>query len=92
MQQQKRKVNVWDTYVTRKDGRLMHFDILAPTDVTDPQQIYDYGQAYLATKGQEGQALAAEQCRFCHVEQLQPAWEQDIASKGFFVIEMEGCE
>lgn len=92
MQLIQRKVNVWDTYVTRKDGGLMHFDILAPVDVIDPQQIYEYGQAYLATKGQEGQALAAEQCRFCHVEQLQPAWEEDIASKGFFVIEMEGCE
>ncbi len=92
MQQNHRKVNVWDTYVTRKDGGLMHFDILAPVDVTDPQLIYEYGQAYLATKGQGGQALAAAQCRFCHVEQLQPEMEHDIASKGFFVIEMEGCE
>lgn len=92
MQYKQRKVNVWDTYVTRKDGGLMHFDILAPAEITDPQLIYEYGQAYLTTKGQAGQALAAEQCRFCHVEELRPDWEKEIASSGFFVIEMEGCE
>lgn len=92
MQNSNKKVNVWDTYVTRKDGGLMHFDILAPVEITDPKLIYQFGQEYLATKGQAGQALAAEQCRLCHVEHLQPKWEQDIADKGFFVIEMEGCE
>jgi hypothetical protein len=86
-----KKVNVWDTYVTKKDGQVMHFDILAPVEVQDPKQIYAFGQHYLATKGQEGQPLAAEECRLCHVEQLQPAWEKDIEEKGFTIIEMEGC-
>ncbi len=92
MQYKPKKVNVWDTYVTRKDGGLMHFDILAPVEITDPQLIYEYGQVYLSTKGQGGQTLRSEQCRFCHVEQLRPEWEEDITNKGFFVIEMEGCE
>lgn len=91
MQQQTSKVNVWDTYVTKKDGRVMHFDILAPVAIKDTETIYRYGKEYLKSKGQEGQPLSAKQCRLCHIETLRPAWEQDIAQKGYFIIEMEGC-
>ena len=92
MQQKTSKVNVWDTYVTKKDGQVMHFDILAPVAIKDTETIYKYGKEYLKTKGQEGQALSAKQCRLCHIETLRPAWEQDIAQKGYFIIEMEGCD
>ena len=86
-----KKVNVWDTYVTKKDGNIMHFDIIAPVEVTDTTTIYDYGKEYLQTKGQEGQPLASKQCRLCHIETLRPAWEAEIDQKGYFIIEMEGC-
>lgn len=33
------KVAVWDTYVKRKDGRVMHFDIIAPAEVRDTELI-----------------------------------------------------
>ncbi|MGH1339600.1 MAG: DUF2024 family protein [Aureispira sp.] len=92
MQQEAKKVNVWDTYVTRKDGKTMHFDIIAPVAIKDANIIHKYGQAYLKTKGQEGQDLSAKQCRLCHIEILQPAWEKQIDEKGYFIIEMEGCE
>ena len=36
----KMKVAVWDTYVTKKDGTIMHFDILAPVEITDTTKIY----------------------------------------------------
>ena len=85
------KVNVWDTYVTKKDGQIMHFDILAPVEVKDTAVIYDYGKSYLKTKGQEGQPLTAKQCRLCHVENLRPEWEKSIEEKGYYIIEMEGC-
>lgn len=29
------KVAVWYTYVTKKDGTVMHFDIIVPENVTD---------------------------------------------------------
>ncbi|GAB3716674.1 hypothetical protein GCM10027592_58160 [Spirosoma flavus] len=45
------QVSVYDTYVTRTDGVLMHFDILVPTTLTDVDTIHQYGQDYLATKG-----------------------------------------
>ncbi len=91
MQTTTTKVNVWDTYVTKKDGNIMHFDILVPITITKTETIYGYGKEYLKTKGQEGQILAAKQCRLCHVETLRPSWEKSIKEKGYFIIEMEGC-
>lgn len=86
------KISVWDTYVTKKNGQIMHFDILAPAEIKDPRIIYNYGKEYLKSKGQEGQSLTAKECQFCHVETLSPKWEKDIQEQGFFIIEMEGCE
>jgi len=86
-----KKVTVWDTYVTKKDGNIMHFDIIAPVEVTDTSIIYDYGKSYLKSKGQEGQSLTSNQCRLCHIERLRPSWEKEINEKGYFIIEMEGC-
>ncbi|WP_020536879.1 DUF2024 family protein [Lewinella cohaerens] len=86
-----KKVNVWDTYVTKKDGNIMHFDIIAPVKIMDTNTIYNYGKEYLKTKGQADQPLASKQCRLCHIETLRPEWEDEIAEKGYFIIEMEGC-
>lgn len=87
----KMKIVVWDTYVTKSDGTIMHFDILAPDDIKDTTLIYNYGKEYLKTKGQEKQPLTSKECRFCHVETLQPKWEADIKKQGYFIIEMENC-
>ncbi len=34
------KVTVWDTYVTKKDGSIMHFDIIAPDTINDEDVIH----------------------------------------------------
>lgn len=86
------KVAVWDTYVTRHDGRVMHFDIIAPADLRDTAVIYGYGREYLKSKGQEGQRLSAQECRFCHVRQLHPAWAADIRRQGYYILELENCD
>ena len=86
------KVNVWDTYVPKKDGKVMHFDIIAPVAISDTVTIYNYGKEYLKAKGQEGQPLTSKQCRLCHMESLRPEWEAEIEDKGYFIIEMEGCD
>jgi hypothetical protein len=39
------KIAVWDTYVTRKDGKIMHFDILVDENVNDAEQVYEYGKS-----------------------------------------------
>lgn len=85
------KVAIWDTYVTKKDGSEMHFDIVAPEEIKDTAVIYGYGKDYLKTKGLEGQPLASEECRFCHVQSTRPQWEAEIKQKGYFIIEMENC-
>ena len=37
------KVAVWDTYVKRKDGRVMNFDILVPADEMNEERIFTFG-------------------------------------------------
>jgi len=88
----KMQVAVWDTYVTKKDGSIMHFDIIAPSEVKDSNIIYNYGKKYLKTKGQEAQHLTAKECRFCHIESVKPSWEAEIKQNGYFIIEMENCK
>lgn len=85
------KVAVWDTYVTKNDDSIMHFDIIAPVEIKDANIIYSYGKEYLKTKNQGGQPLASKECKFCHVETVKSQWEDEITSKGYFIYEMENC-
>ncbi|HRE50300.1 MAG TPA: DUF2024 family protein [Flavitalea sp.] len=86
------QVAVWDTYVTRRNGTIMHFDIIVPSEINNTGVIYGYGKEYLATKGEGAQDLHSEACRFCHVESVRPQWESAIRQKGYFIYEMENCE
>ncbi len=85
------EIAVWDTYVKKKDGSIMHFDIIAPTSIKDGNTIYQYGRLYLIEKKQEGLLINAKECRFCHIEKATEAMQTSINKKGYFVIEMEGC-
>lgn len=85
------KIAVWDTYVTKKDGTVMHFDILVPDHINDTKTIFEHGQNYLAQKGQQGQALTAKECNLCHMEEATPDIKNEIDQKGYYIIEMEGC-
>lgn len=69
----------------------MHFDIIAPADTEDSSTIYKYGSEYLKSKGQAGQSLTSEQCRFCHLETVRPQWEATIKGQGYYILEMENC-
>ena len=86
------KIAVWDTYVTKKDGTIMHFDIMAPDEIRDEQVIFGYGREYLRTKGEENQPLTTGECTYCHTEMMKPHWEADIQGKGYFIFEMENCD
>lgn len=88
----KMEVAVWDTYVTRKDGRIMHFDIIAPASLKDAKVIYGFGNEYLKGKGEEGQELSASECRFCHIESVKPNWEKVINEQGYYIFEMQNCD
>ncbi|MDH6254244.1 hypothetical protein M2347_003971 [Chryseobacterium sp. H1D6B] len=82
---------VWDTYVTKDNGTVMHFDIIVPSEIKDSAVIYRYGKEYLKEKNQEKQALTSNECSFCHIETVLPEWEAAINKKGYFIIEMENC-
>lgn len=47
------KAEVYDTYVTKDGGSLMHFDIIVPTETTY-EAVLSFGQTYLAEVGQAG--------------------------------------
>lgn len=85
------RVAVWDTYVTRKDRTVMHFDIIVPAEVKDENVIYGFGKEYLKSKNEEGQPLAANECSFCHVETVRPQWKEAITQNGYYIYEMENC-
>jgi hypothetical protein len=86
------RVAVWDTYVIRKDGRRMHFDIIVPADLKNEQTIFNYGKEYLKTKGEGDKELTSKECKFCHIENIKPEWEKEIKTKGYFIYEMENCD
>ncbi|WP_299436343.1 DUF2024 family protein [uncultured Maribacter sp.] len=85
------KVAVWDTYVKREDGNIMHFDILVPDNLTNEQIIFNFGKDYLKTKSFNTEQLTSNECRLCHIEQATEEIVSSIKSQGYFIIEMENC-
>lgn len=85
------KVAVWDTYVKREDGNIMHFDILVPNNVTNEQTIFNFGKDYLKTKSFKTIQLTANECHLCHIEQATEEMVSSIENKGYYIIEMENC-
>lgn len=85
------KVAVWDTYVTKSNGAIMHFDIIAPSEVKDEETIHKYGKEYLKLKEQSAQTLTAKECSFCHIETASAEMVSEIEQKGYYIIEMQGC-
>lgn len=85
------QVAVWDTYVTKEDGTIMHFDIIVPNTVDDKAKIFTFGKEYLASKNQVSQSLSSKECRFCHIQQAPETMVEEIKRNGYFIYEMENC-
>jgi Domain of unknown function (DUF2024) len=85
-------VAVWDTYVRKKDKGLMHFDIIVPIDITNADEIYKFGNLYLNEKKEAGSVLSSKECKFCHIENASELIIESIKQKGYFILEMEGCD
>ncbi len=86
------KVAVWDTYVKRADGKVMHFDILAPDNITDEEKIHQFGIHYLDSKAFQTGQLTARECRLCHIEQASEEVIDTINEQGYSIIEFENCQ
>lgn len=84
------KAEVYDTYVTKEDGSLMHFDIVVPTETTY-EAVLSFGETYLAEVGQAGKLMESSHCRFCHIEEASAEMVAAFTARGFFIVPMEGC-
>jgi len=85
------EVAVWDTYVQRKNGLVMHFDILVPSFGTTKKEVFEFGAQYLQDKDVVSTSLSTSECRLCHMEQAPEIVEKIIGEQGYFIIEMENC-
>lgn len=81
---------VYDTYVQKKDGKIMHFDVMVEAD-TPHEKAIEYGQEFLSQVGQSGQKMTSEECQFCHIQQAPPFVEKSIKQQGYWIQKMEGC-
>lgn len=77
------KVAVYDTYVPKKQGSVMCFDILVDANEKKLDKVYSYGKEYLRSKGQERYPLTSRECRFCHFENVRGAIKVSILTKGY---------
>lgn len=85
------KIAVWDTYVTREDGKMMHFDILTPETLENEAKVVEFGLSYLETKSFKTKQLTTKECQFCHIEKANKEVIDSIELKGYHIIEMENC-
>jgi hypothetical protein len=81
---------VYDTYVTKKDGRIMHFDVIVEAN-TSHEKAINYGKEFLEQVGQGGQTMTQEECQFCHIQEAPPVVAKEIENRGYFIQKMEGC-
>ena len=51
---------VYDTYVEKKDGKTMHFDVVVEA-TTPHEKAIEYGKQYLEKAGQAGQKMTQEE-------------------------------
>ncbi len=86
------RISVWDTYVRREDGLVMHFDILVPSTMDNENIVFSYGKAYLADKPFDTHGLTSKECKFCHMEQATQEVMDEINKKGYYIVEMENCQ
>ncbi len=81
---------VYDTYVTKKDGRIMHFDVIVEAN-TPHEKAIDYGKEFLKNAEQGEQKMTQEECQFCHIQEAPPMVEKSIRDNGYYIQKMEGC-
>jgi hypothetical protein len=81
---------VYDTYVTKKDGRIMHFDVIVEAN-TPHEKAIEYGKEFLQNVDQGEQKMTQEECQFCHIQAAPPMVEKSIRDDGYYIQKMEGC-
>jgi Domain of unknown function (DUF2024) len=85
-------VAVWDTYVKRENGTVMHFDIMVPESMVTESLVFGYGKEYLQSKSIVDYELTSGECAFCHVEGATEEMMQNIREKGYHILEIRNCQ
>lgn len=86
------QVAVWDTYITKKNGTIVHFDIIVPEQIKDEKIIHHFGTMYLLSKDLGDQPLTSKECKFCHIERASAEIELSIKEKGYYILEKQNCK
>ncbi len=81
------QVAVFDTYVRKRDGSTVHFDIIAPKETT-PEQAITFGKTYLQDVAPEGR-ISSRECQLCHIEEPSAEVISAILDKGFYILEFD---
>lgn len=85
------EISVYDTVFKKKDGNLIRFDILVPSNQLDLEKIYAYGNAFLKKEKISAKNLiSADECSFCHIEVATPAIQKDIEKRGYSILKHWG--
>lgn len=83
------KAAVWDSYIKKDDGNVLHFDVVVPDSKSDATLVYKYAYKFLKSKGIEGVEINVKNCQFCHIENLTEEMKTNIETSGFHIIEMD---
>lgn len=83
------KAAVWDSYIKKGDGNVLHFDVVVPDSKSEATLVYKYAYEYLKSKGIEGVEINVKNCQFCHIENLTEEMKTNIETSGFHIIEMD---
>lgn len=83
------KAAVWDTYIKKEDGNVMHFDVVVPESKSIMEILFNYAKEFLKSKGIFYAEIDTKNCQFCHIETLTDSMKSDIELKGYHIIEMD---
>lgn len=84
------QIHVFDTYATRKNGRIMHFDVVLAE--RDDLKALASARQWLASLGEADADVSQERCCYCHSEELAPPdVEREISARGYAIYRLEGC-
>lgn len=83
-------IDVFDTYVTLGDGKIMHFDVLTPKGCSRENAV-KYAKTWLGEIQVDVDKLELKQCSYCHSEVANAELKQYLQTQPYAILKMEGC-
>lgn len=83
------QVAVWDTYVKKEDGHVLHFDVIVPETQKNADKILGYAQRHCHDQGVVNPSITTDECQFCHLEAPSEEMVRNIEAQGHFILEMD---